>query len=897
MIVTTRRTKATIVAVLLLLTLVPTVLLQTGDAVECEPTCDFCHYAHDRVYHAYLDITRFIVPSGLNGTDAGVVEVQLHLHGNVGLGYTTIRRGHLTLTANDDRVGVQRPKQDFISMDPGFRSFYWNVTGRLEGLDTMHVEVYALGVHLNVEFFESGDSGSVSVTNPVNAPPRVSFVQPDGYDDVATSSYQVVLDIDDPNNDPMLADFYYDNDRNRNNGSTIIARSVPFPDTYTWDTRGLPNGWYYLHVDMDDQMGGHDSATSSFPVIVSHSNQVPNTELILPLVDGTVRDPVMTFTWRSEDRDGDRLTYEFWVGREVEHMELVGTTDQTSFAFEPHDNARLFWNVIPNDGKVRGWCRNGPRSFTTNIDYPVEVELVLPPDGSVVPGPDVKLVWYGRDLDFEQVLYTVWLELDGDATRLVRGWDDPAGPLLIVPDLVPGETYSWWVEGDNPFSPRGVSERWEFTMASSGVAVASLDDEEVATDGTTTLHWSPSFTGITPVIYDVHLVYHTGGDVLLLAGTSATTLTLHELTEDATYHWYVIPYDDDGNQGYSIPSFRTFLYDLNSPPTVDIANPYLETDPGTHVLEWSGHDDDGDAISYDVYIDPVNATSLALANTTDTRLSVNLDADRMYFWRVVPRDAHSVGEAVQGVVVTGPNGTDVSASGSLMAPEEGTSVAPPLVNLTWEAFDPLNRTLLYHIYINTTGGDPLSGPPLVVNATTPWFVIELEEGDLVAWAVEVRPLHGPVSLLGTATFAVTTGALEDPVARLSVDGKPFGAAAQVEALVRVALSGAQSEGPAGEALEYLFDYGDGTASGWIPDPSVEHTYLKEGRYNASLTVRVVDGPTSETVTVRVDVAPGDKGSDEDVPGMGGALGAMALMVAALLALAMPRQDRRRGGAR
>ena len=181
MIVNTARTKTILIAVLLLLTVVPTVLLQPGDAVECEPTCDSCHYAHDRVYYAWLDITRFTVPSALNGTDVGVVEVQLRLHGNVGLGYTTVRRGHLTLTANNDRVGVQRPKQEFVSMPPGFESFKWNVTGRLEGTDTMHVEVYALGVHLNVEFFESGDSGSLVVTDPVNAPPRVSFTQPDGH--------------------------------------------------------------------------------------------------------------------------------------------------------------------------------------------------------------------------------------------------------------------------------------------------------------------------------------------------------------------------------------------------------------------------------------------------------------------------------------------------------------------------------------------------------------------------------------------------------------------------------------------------------------------------------------------------------------------------------------------
>jgi hypothetical protein len=894
MIVNTARTKTILVAVLLLLTVVPTVLLHTGDAVECEPKCDDCHYAHDRVYFAWLDITRFLVPSGLDGTEVGVVEVQLHLHGNVGLGYTTVRRGHLTLSSTNDLVGVQSAKQEFISMEPGYRSFYWNVSGREEGIDTMHVEVYALGVHLNVEFFLSGDSGSISVSNPVNAPPRVTFKQPDGYDDVAGNSYQIVLNIDDPNNDPMLGNFYYDNDRNRLNGKTTIARSVPNPDTYTWDTRSIPNGWYYLHADVADQRGGQDSTTSLYPVIVSHSNRVPNTELVSPLADGVVWDPEMTFTWRSEDLDGQPLTYEIWVGRDVEHMELVGTTSATTFKYEPDDNSRLFWNVIPNDGIIRGWCRNGPRMFTTDIDYPVEVDLLLPPDGSLVPGPDVKLVWYGRDRDFEQVLYTVWLEHGGEATRLVNGWDDPAGPVLLALDLIPGETYTWWVEGDNPYSPRGISDKWTFTVATNGVPVADLDDEEVSDVGVT-LYWSPSAHGETPDHYDLHLVDHLGGDTLLLAGTSVTSFVLPGLVEDATYRWYVIPFSSDGDQGHSIPTFRTFVYDTNTPPTVSIANPYLEVEPGSHVLEWSGYDADGDNITYDIYIDPVNATDLAVANTTVTRLTVDLQADRMYFWRVVPRDAMSVGVEAQGVMVTGPGGTDVGATGSLLTPVDGGSVAPPLVNLTWDAFDPLNRTLLYTIYLNTSGGDPLAGPPMFVNASIPWFIIELEEGTQVSWAVEVRPLHGPVSLLGTASFTVEVAVSEGPVAKLSVDGLPVGDGADVEALVPVTFSGENSTPSTGLDLEFLFDYGDDTASGWVSTPKVEHTYLKEGSYNATLTVRALDGPASEPAIVIVNVSPGDSTSDENVPGSGGALGALAMLLAAMLALVYPRRRSDGGG--
>jgi len=890
MIVRSSRAKALIVAIVILAAAVPATLLENGDAAECEPICDSCHYAHDRVYHAYLDITKFNAPGTLDGMEKKEVHVQLRLHGNVGLGYTSISRGYLILTANDDYVGIKEPKQTFISMQPGFRNFFWDVSGRMEGTDSLHVEVYALGVHLAVEFFESADSGFITVTNPVNAPPRVTFKEPDGVNDVATNNFMIELDIDDPNADPMLGDFYYDIDRDRSNGSTPIVKGIADPETYLWDTRGIPNGWYYIHTDVDDQRGGSDSATSFHPVIVSHSNWVPNTELVMPLDGGVVRDVDATFTWRSEDRDGDSLTYEVWIGRDVDHMELVGTTTQTSFDYSADDNARLLWTVIPTDGKIRGWCRNGPRAFTTNIEYPVEIDLLLPADGAVVPGPDVKLVWYGRDLDFEQVLYDVWIDHMGTLTRIARGWDDPAGPVLVVTGLEPGETYTWWVEGDNPYSARGVSAKWTFTIARSGVPVADLVGETLSEEGVT-ISWSPSFEGTPPVMYDVHIVDHVRGDLALINGTTATTTVLHELLEDAQYHWYVIPYDENGNQGYSSPSFRTFSYDLNSPPVANISRPLVEMAPGHHVLEWTASDPDGDPIAFDIYMDPWNATTLMAANITSTRLDVDVEADRIYRWRVVPRDALGIGEPANGIIITGPSGTDVGVSGSLLFPGDDGAVAPPVVNLSWEASDPLDRTILFDVYIVHNGSDPLHQAPVVINSTLPWWIIEVTPDTTVSWAVEARPLRGPIALLGVSSFSVAEGALNIPVGVLQVaDGLP-GTRVTVRALETIVFNATGSFAPGDDALEYWFDFGDGRGSGWLDQPSAEHSYSKDGLYNATLVVRAPDGTESEPTLVRVEVEPGDLSSDTSLPGPG-ALWALITLLATAMAILIPR--RRRG---
>ena len=96
-------------------------------------------------------------------------------------------------------------------------------------------------------------------------------------------------------------------------------------------------------------------------------------------------------------------------------------------------------------------------------------------------------------------------------------------------------------------------------------------------------------------------------------------------------------------------------------------------------------------------------------------------------------------------------------------------------------------------------------------------------------------------------------------------------------------------------LEYQFDFGDGTASGWTERSEAKHTYRKEGVYNASLTVRDPEGLTSEPSVVQVTVVPGDTSSDEPVPGPTAALGALAMLGASLVAFSARRRYITRGG--
>ena len=162
----------------------------------------------------------------------------------------------------------------------------------------------------------------------------------------------------------------------------------------------------------------------------------------------------------------------------------------------------------------------------------------------------------------------------------------------------------------------------------------------------------------------------------------------------------------------------------------------------------------------------------------------------------------------------------------------------------------------------------------------------------VSWAVQARPLRGPVALLGTSSFTVAEGAIDIPIAVLQVaDGLP-GTRVTVKALKTITFNATGSFSPGDEDLEYWFDFGDERGSGWLDRPSAEHTYLKEGLYNATLMVRGPDGTESEIALVRVEVEPGDLSSDTSIPGPG-AIWALFIVLAMAMAIIIPRRRRER----
>lgn len=105
-------------------------------------------------------------------------------------------------------------------------------------------------------------------------------------------------------------------------------------------------------------------------------------------------------------------------------------------------------------------------------------------------------------------------------------------------------------------------------------------------------------------------------------------------------------------EGLSSSSHFPFPAKLISPEY----NSLISLENGVFTLEWDGVDLDNDIESYDLYLgaDP-NDLNVAAENLTTTSISVKLDTDRYYYWKVYTKDEQgNVSQSRLGIFKTSP---------------------------------------------------------------------------------------------------------------------------------------------------------------------------------------------------------------------------------------------------
>lgn len=117
------------------------------------------------------------------------------------------------------------------------------------------------------------------------------------------------------------------------------------------------------------------------------------------------------------------------------------------------------------------------------------------------------------------------------------------------------------------------------------------------------------------------------------------------LSEGTPYSWYIVSKSNTSLEtaksdtwkfylaGDGITNYVPFPAELVSP-----ANGATVTG-GAAVLRWNGSDADGDFLSYNVYVDQKDATTLVNENSTENLYTITNTSTGTYYWKIISKDS------------------------------------------------------------------------------------------------------------------------------------------------------------------------------------------------------------------------------------------------------------------
>ncbi|MBD3168346.1 MAG: hypothetical protein GF307_02605 [candidate division Zixibacteria bacterium] len=138
-----------------------------------------------------------------------------------------------------------------------------------------------------------------------------------------------------------------------------------------------------------------------------------------------------------------------------------------------------------------------------------------------------------------------------------------------------------------------------------------------------------------------------------------------------------------------------------APATGDTVNASFAT------LRWSCSDDDGDTLTYNVYVDTtINPGFVGNSDLDTFFVLTTLEANHQYYWKVVALDG--IDSTISGLSSFYFTGNSAPSTPSDPVPADGDTVYTATTTLRWTSTDPdPGDSLIYNIYFGTASNPPL----------------------------------------------------------------------------------------------------------------------------------------------------------------------------------------------
>lgn len=441
---------------------------------------------------------------------------------------------------------------------------------------------------------------------------------------------------------------------------------------------------------------------------------------------------------------------------------FIGSNDHTLYAFngssgevlwsyEAEESGENVFGSSPSlyeDMIVIGNCNGRVYSFSTpRINYAPEVELASPFDGmKYQSGTPVVLEWDGSDPNpGDHLTYDVYLSYNSDEVEdmesSARISMDQEEEWYDITEPEAGRTYHWRivVRDDEFETPSDVRE-----FKTNALPVVELDQPEsgeIVSTADVTLHWHGWDEDDED--YDYELFFDSTDDptTSLAKNLTADEYEVTDLDDGETYYWKIRIEDE---MEYTESDVWSFTVDLrtpsvNTPPTIILETPEdgVVFDTTEVMLGWTGEDEDGDDLTYTVYLDTDSEPGTMVAEEIEDVYwnVVDLEDGETYYWKVEVSDGMDEAESeVRSFSIDLDFVYNTPPGIELTFPINGITFSDNALTLMWKGNDDDKDPLTYDVYLGidpnstilvsqdqTNSNYPCFG--LLKNQTYYWYVV------------------------------------------------------------------------------------------------------------------------------------------------------------------------------
>ncbi|MEM2900955.1 MAG: PKD domain-containing protein, partial [Thermoplasmata archaeon] len=490
-------------------------------------------------------------------------------------------------------------------------------------------------------------------------------------------------------------------------------------------------------------------------------------------------------------------------------------------------------------------------SFTYRPAFAPVATLCAPLPGSIVGVSNIELIYDATDPDTpkDEINFKLYLDETNATTLIYEGKD-----RKHLVNLENGKKYYWRVEASDG-KKKHITEAWNFTtdanmqlQALPEITLIKPRDCEKINESNVTFSWSTSSGKNSNLKYKLYLDSTEGNSIY--AETNRTNLNVS--LSYGMYFWKVEVENGAIGRISEIRHFFVTVYNESTPPTIPMliepidGDVFAKNEVNFVVIS---QDPNGRGISYIFQFASNPTFNNARSETSNSgEITISFDAGT-YYWRV--KASNGVTDSAWSRTQTFTIDTSQSGLGVvLISPENGSKVKTLTTRLVWSINTRANA--LYKVYLSEDQAAVLNcRESACIRENTYQSNITsgfLKNGKRYYWTV-VPVANRAWGICRSGVFYFDT---EIPSSQFDVKASARSVSVGDEVTIKAEIS--QDLLPEGN-IEYYFDFGDGTNSGWISNNSVTHKFGTSGKYNVKVKARSnAGGVWTETSEYKTEVS-------------------------------------------